>query len=417
MSDKRTPIPNWLQALQENSWELELLISGGAVFTLVQAPDLLQDWMLGFLSIHDLDAAPIFFLGGMLGIKILTNGFILHLLLRSYWLALVCVNYVFPQGINSRKVQLKFPFKASDIEGDLQEQIMKVDRLSGLVIFISILSTIVLAGLTVLFFLFLTYEFNSEKFFSPIVYEIFSNIFSISIVFYITDLLFMGFFRKIPYLSYLFFPFFFIYDFITLRLFYVRAIVLFSSNVKRWPFRSGAFIFMIITFGSTLLSINHFRQGISFFDSRDYTDKLSKNNSVADWKYADVCPHSYSMAYIPSKIIENNFLTVGIGYKPWMDNLIRSSTKVDSLKYVDRIFEVSIDDSLYSNIVWRGVHRMDFPSSGLEAFLNISNLANGEHILKIKLKDFPDAEYREYVRLNAASDKYPLFIPFCKDVY
>jgi hypothetical protein len=60
---------------------------------------------------------------------------------------------------------------------------------------------------------------------------------------------------------------------------------------------------------------------------------------------------------------------------------------------------------------------MDFPRSGLEAFLNISNLANGEHILKIKLKDFPDAEYREYVRLNAASDLYPLFIPFCKDVF
>jgi hypothetical protein len=25
-------IPSWLQNLQENSWELELLISGGAVF-------------------------------------------------------------------------------------------------------------------------------------------------------------------------------------------------------------------------------------------------------------------------------------------------------------------------------------------------------------------------------------------------
>ena len=27
--------PSWLKNLQENSWELELLISGGAIFTLI----------------------------------------------------------------------------------------------------------------------------------------------------------------------------------------------------------------------------------------------------------------------------------------------------------------------------------------------------------------------------------------------
>ena len=40
---EKNEIPEWLKNLQENSWELELLISDGAVFTLFQASDFLLD--------------------------------------------------------------------------------------------------------------------------------------------------------------------------------------------------------------------------------------------------------------------------------------------------------------------------------------------------------------------------------------
>lgn len=32
-------VPNWLKELQDNSWEAELLVSGGAVFSLFQLTD------------------------------------------------------------------------------------------------------------------------------------------------------------------------------------------------------------------------------------------------------------------------------------------------------------------------------------------------------------------------------------------
>jgi hypothetical protein len=35
----------------------------------------------------------------MFGISLLTVGFILHLLLRAFWLALVCINYANRNGI------------------------------------------------------------------------------------------------------------------------------------------------------------------------------------------------------------------------------------------------------------------------------------------------------------------------------
>jgi hypothetical protein len=190
--------------------------------------------------------------------------------------------------------------------------------------------------------------------------------------------------------------------------------VLFSSNVKQWSFRLGALIFTAVTYASSFQSLTTFLHNKSFFDIRAYTYKLSKNKSMADLKYADRMPNSYSWVYIPSKIIENNFLTVNVGYKPRMDELIGASSKVDSLKYVERIFEVSIDDSVYTNIVWHAVHKNDLPGIGLEGFVNITNLSNGEHELKVSLKDFPELEYRKLV---AEMDEFPIYIPFCKDVF
>jgi hypothetical protein len=45
-------VPKWLKKLQENSWELELLISGGAIFSLFQLTDVFLNWMnaLGALN-------------------------------------------------------------------------------------------------------------------------------------------------------------------------------------------------------------------------------------------------------------------------------------------------------------------------------------------------------------------------------
>ena len=73
MREKRTPVPNWLKTLQENSWELELLISGGAVFTLVQAPDLFQDRIMKINSIYNLAGISVIFIIGIFSIKVLTN--------------------------------------------------------------------------------------------------------------------------------------------------------------------------------------------------------------------------------------------------------------------------------------------------------------------------------------------------------
>ena len=115
-------IPKWLKDLQENSWELELLISGGAIFTLFQ---LTESFILSidkFKMVSPVLGTGIVFVIISIALKLLTLGFIAHLCLRAYWLALVCINYVYPNGIKLNKIKREKPYKIKVEDGeDLQK--------------------------------------------------------------------------------------------------------------------------------------------------------------------------------------------------------------------------------------------------------------------------------------------------------
>ncbi len=156
-SNNTKKLPEWLKNIQENSWELELLISGGAIFTLFQIADVLTNFTESAGIVAHLPGRSLFFMLGMLGIKILTLGFIMHLMLRAFWLCLVCINYVHPQGINKEKIKWKKPFKISiDDQEDLKGPIQKIDNASGTVMFLTIISTLIIFGFLISVFLFVT---------------------------------------------------------------------------------------------------------------------------------------------------------------------------------------------------------------------------------------------------------------------
>lgn len=95
MSEQR----NWLQRLKEESWEAELLVSAVAIFGIFQSFQLV-DYFINFL-INKLCPSQ-YIIGyfvafmGLLAISILAAMFIIHFVLRSYWIGLVGLNSVFP---------------------------------------------------------------------------------------------------------------------------------------------------------------------------------------------------------------------------------------------------------------------------------------------------------------------------------
>ena len=91
------------------TWEVELLISGVAVFAMLQLPGWLDEHLLSLqprLAREWHNMALMIYLYVKSAAVILAITFILHLGLRARWIALVGMNSVFPGGIRSERLKM-----------------------------------------------------------------------------------------------------------------------------------------------------------------------------------------------------------------------------------------------------------------------------------------------------------------------
>jgi hypothetical protein len=119
-------------------WELELLISGALVFSMVQLPGQLDAWFErvypgldgGFAS-----AAFLVWIYLKLALYAVTGGFILHLSIRAYWVGVIGLEAVFPGGIVWEKTRTGPILREVQRQStpSLQALIDGADRLASLV--------------------------------------------------------------------------------------------------------------------------------------------------------------------------------------------------------------------------------------------------------------------------------------------
>lgn len=274
--EEKSNIPKWLKHLQENSWEVELLISGGAIFSLFQISSFYLEFMESIKITSHLVGTGVFIIMGMLGIKILTIGFFFHLFLRAIWLGMVCINYVFPNGISEKKKNYAKPYVSKFSPNDnLYYEIQRVDRASGLVMFFSILSLLVILGVLLSIVVLVTIPVAVFNIALP------NGILFLWLV-YLFDLLFFGVLRKIPVLSYLTYPIFWVLDFFSLRKLYEKPLRLMSSNLKRKYAIIGFSSMLIISVFFMYSSVYHLMHWPNLLDPREHRRNLAPESN---WMY------------------------------------------------------------------------------------------------------------------------------------
>ena len=379
-------IPDWLKKIQENSWELELLISGGAIFSLFQLSDSWVHWIESLVEFSSFMGYTEILLIGTLGIELLKIGFIIHIILRAIWLSMVCVNYVYPEGINKEKINWKKPFKADVQEKeDLQSPIISVDRYCGIVIYISISSAILLAGLIFCIFLFLSIPSILEWRFA---YGLYFRVVVISLILYVFDLITSGILRRIPFITYLTYPIFTLLDLFTLRKIIQRAGFLFISNIPKFKFYLSAIV--MLTIGLTLGYLNTYRtlHQPNVLDGRDYLYQLSNGMSIEPSFYRDEPVNKYrGNPSIQSKILHDNYLNIFIPYNIYLDYFLDGLDETKENRLLTDIASISIDSITMNDIQWHksykesknGISR----NIGIECFVSIGHLKDGPHTLKI----------------------------------
>jgi len=104
-SDTSRNIPKWLKALEAQSWQAELIISGLIITGMLKFPNwltnfgqksLLESSEIGFSFVNSM------FLLLQTGANVLIFFFIVHFIMRTVWIALLGLNSVYPEGINPK---------------------------------------------------------------------------------------------------------------------------------------------------------------------------------------------------------------------------------------------------------------------------------------------------------------------------
>jgi len=244
MEDKKTnkphnkKTPGWLKTIQLNSWEAELLISALVLYALFQIPDYLNETTLKYFE----RGSRVHNLSNMMerAIRLLSAGYIIHILIRRVWVASVGLSHVFPNGVNQEKLNFKGNFrKELDKNGSLVKMVLRLEELSSIIYGISFLFFGTLVGFTALIFSFiflielLTPALNTNSYFASVFFFFILFYFLLCIIVFI-DFLTNGYFRRKNWSADWFYFVARFFRVVTLSFLYRRSLLVLISNTKGW---------------------------------------------------------------------------------------------------------------------------------------------------------------------------------------
>ncbi len=138
------------------TWEVELLISGVAVFAMLQLPGLLDDRMLALeprVGTEWRQALILFYIYAKSAAVVMAATFVLHLLMRALWIALVGVDSVYPQGVRTDRMNMG-PIQSGLTRGQdlsMAAAIERADNRASVVFALGVMVALMFASICLVF--------------------------------------------------------------------------------------------------------------------------------------------------------------------------------------------------------------------------------------------------------------------------
>ena len=149
----------WLQTLKDQSWEAELIISTVAIFGTLQlfkVTSWTTDYLINVLSPSDYLLGYAIILTGLMAISTLITMFVIHFLLRAYWVGLVGLNSVFPDyNLEESPYSELYTTKMLNILPKLKDTIPEVDDLCSVIFSAAFFLFVMYAYLSIVMFIIL----------------------------------------------------------------------------------------------------------------------------------------------------------------------------------------------------------------------------------------------------------------------
>ena len=379
--------PKWLKRLQENSWEAEILISGGAIFSLLQLGDYVSTFSTSLKEILLLTGHNETLIFLLLAINGVTIGFFSHLVLRGFWIGLVCLHYGSPLGINFNKLKVQGYYLEEAKSFNLLNQIIKLDGISGEMFFLSLSFLLVVAGFILISGV--SVFFISAFGISELIF------FALSIVFFL-DLLSGGLLRRSEMVGKIYRPLYLYFNYLSLAFIYRPWFQVFFTNSNRWKVFVGGLAFLAITIFFTVSSVSrplHYR---SIVDDRKLNLSFGNTGWMDNFYENRVLGEKIAYASIQADLVTDNYLRIFIPYKVRYDSRIIGQNAGS----FQEIVNIKLNAQLIPYPDWVAGDVSN--QLGITCYLPIEQLPKGKHSLMIELKgsrtEFP----------------FPLTIPFWK---
>ncbi|MCY7358063.1 MAG: hypothetical protein LH609_11510 [Rudanella sp.] len=413
-----------LRELTAQSWNLELVISGAALFAVLQLPDLLDQ---GF------DYFRYNFMTQMTGIQgllpslaysmmkatcyVLFLAFLTNFVMRAFWVGLVGLLAVYPTGIHYDRIPFSTPYaqkRLADDLGPLDRYILRLDQRCNIVFAVAFLFVIFLIIIAFAYLLILLVS-SILRPMIPVevwhvivqaVYVLFAIYFIISIVLSLpkvkahptgislhyqltsaSKLMYWGMYKPFAFIVNTF------YSHLPFKKI-LRAMVVFMI------------VFFVMIMVELLTDLSRVDKRVSIFNQRYmYTariDSLFSNPTAYDDQRSE--DEYIAAASIQSDVIRESFIRLFVAYPKALDTLLTKMAKEpvwsDTLPrkekrrrfaewsngQINRLLLITINDSVYDRPQLLFAQRGKQQQRGWQTVLIPTNLRTGKNTIRIRLQ-------------------------------
>lgn len=373
----------WLERVAEQSWEPELLISGLAIFATSQLPEyIMKGWYYYDFNLKVSDSfidemIPILITSAVISaIEILYFAFIIHFVIRAFWVGMIGLNSVFPKGIQYQKLQVSEYYKVEMEKrlGNTKEFLLATDKAASIIFSVAFSIVMLLTSIVLLYLVFFLLMNITKLLMSESVFEIYTMVMlAILIIFFLIMgvagiVLNMQKYRENPKTAEIHFKFTWFGSHIIYPLF-VRPInhliLIFISNIPLKKYHTVNAILMAIFFVMLIFRMLSVMD-VHLFNSRDFYIEFSEVSVMNTDRYLESFKGEYVRdPMLDKKVIESgSLLGVYIPYSKMLDTKLSAicdfEEPADSLYRFERrallnqsridcanqFYSFSIDDSL-----------------------------------------------------------------------
>lgn len=351
MEEQGKKLTKWLNKLQQESWQLELVVSGFAIFLMLGALDALEN--LDFMNeVKDAGLAQqgaILTLGFMiLGLScffVLLN-LIFHVMLRGLWISTLGLRYVSGDvDFDALRLAPRFDRFLRRRIGSFDKYILKLENLCSVVFAFTFLIVFMLLGfmmfLALLFLLIWVVE-NKLEAFLPDAFRKGVGIVSFILLMssgllYFIDFVTLGRLKRVRWFSVVYYPFYRFCSFITLASLYRPLYYNLVDN--KFGRRVGILLVPYVVGTIFLLSFR--------IHSHVWFPSKFEGTNLKVGVYDDLRPEDYNLPDVttPSKFVKNGYLEIFIRYHPLKDD--------DILEQVCPDFEPFREPGFGTDLVFR----------------------------------------------------------------